>query len=595
VNLAEITCTASSDYSAQFSCEKAFDNDEGSDWASRGEGVGAWIQATFPRPVKIAKLKILQRRNPSEANKQISLTTSSGWSHTAMLLEKGDTQWNIITLPEPVTTNWVKITVNDVYGTINNGFKEIKIYEEQQEGGQLDPVGASQSSTYSNNYDAFGAANCIDGETGADSGPRGLRLCHTNSERFPWLAIDFGSQSVNVQRVEIFNRLGCCGDRTRGVHVIITEKLPIMSDSGWQITGSVLGTTFNGPAANGQRITISGNPGQEISGRYVIVRMSNGGTPRHLNLKEVRAFGRLASTGGVLTSPNHPGNYPNSIDKTETLQVLEGRVMSLEFSAFYIEYDSWCRHDHLTIVDGDGTTLMEQSCGNMNQDGHVVIGDKHGSSLPVIRSRSNIVKFHFKTDHSVQRSGWSVKWAQVDDECAELENMHHAFALARVAFYCSVEPSTGRETECEKRLLHKIFDLRSCPSASIKHCFFQLIAEEPACINKPEEICHAIDRITNHLIAQRQTHCNGPDLRSGCSFIRVLSCSASIWGMRAACLAANAEDGEALLAPCLAFVATTLGDCEECIDEVLPAKPTKPSQSQIDGFPYWNRRINPQK
>ena len=32
--------------------------------------------------------QILQRLNPSEANKQISLTTSSGWSHTAMLLEK---------------------------------------------------------------------------------------------------------------------------------------------------------------------------------------------------------------------------------------------------------------------------------------------------------------------------------------------------------------------------------------------------------------------------------------------------------------------------------------------------------------------------
>ena len=31
---------------------------KGSAWASRGEGVGAWILATFSRPVKIVKLKV---------------------------------------------------------------------------------------------------------------------------------------------------------------------------------------------------------------------------------------------------------------------------------------------------------------------------------------------------------------------------------------------------------------------------------------------------------------------------------------------------------------------------------------------------------
>jgi len=139
---------------------------------------------------------------------------------------------------------------------------------------------------------------------------------------------------------------------------------------------------------------------------------ANFGDPCYGSVKKLY-IGYTCTIGGVLTSPNHPGNYPNSIDKTATLRVLEGRVMSLEFNAFYIEFDSWCRYDHLTIVDGDGTTLMEKSCGNMNLDGHVVIGDKRGSSLPVIRSRSNTVKFHFKTDHSLQRPGWSVKWAQV--------------------------------------------------------------------------------------------------------------------------------------------------------------------------------------
>ena len=42
---------------------QAFDNQlkigkKGSAWASKGEGVGAWILATFSTPVKIVKLKV---------------------------------------------------------------------------------------------------------------------------------------------------------------------------------------------------------------------------------------------------------------------------------------------------------------------------------------------------------------------------------------------------------------------------------------------------------------------------------------------------------------------------------------------------------
>ena len=87
--------------------------------------------------------------------------------------------------------------------------------------------------------------------------------------------------------------------------------------------------------------------------------------------------------------------------------------MSLEFTSFDIEYDSNCTYDHLTIMDGDGTTLMEKSCGS---DGNLVIGGQNqpGSTLPPkIRSRSNRVNFVFVTDESVAGAGWSVKWSVV--------------------------------------------------------------------------------------------------------------------------------------------------------------------------------------
>ena len=112
----------------------------------------------------------------------------------------------------------------------------------------------------------------------------------------------------------------------------------------------------------------------------------------------------------MVTSPNYPGNYPSKLEKTETIQVEKGLVLSLQFTAFDIERcGSTCDCDHLTITDGDGTILMEKSCGN---------------SLPAdIRSRSNVVKLVFSTspyDPYDPYDGWSVRWSAVTPgECQQ--------------------------------------------------------------------------------------------------------------------------------------------------------------------------------
>ena len=87
--------------------------------------------------------------------------------------------------------------------------------------------------------------------------------------------------------------------------------------------------------------------------------------------------------------------------------------MSLQFAAFQIEaqydydYETYeydyespiCNYDHLTIMDGDGTTLMEKSCG---------------SSLPnAITSITNMIKVVFSTDGSNTESGFSLSWTAV--------------------------------------------------------------------------------------------------------------------------------------------------------------------------------------
>ena len=125
----------------------------------------------------------------------------------------------------------------------------------------------------------------------------------------------------------------------------------------------------------------------------------------------------LLATGNV-TSPNYPGNYPNNLEKTDTIQVKKGLIISLQFTAFDIEsYSTGVCFDHLTITDGDGTTLMEKSCG---------------TTLPAdITSTSNIVKLVFSTDgYDAGSSGWSVSWSAVTPgECQQCNLVNWLFSL----------------------------------------------------------------------------------------------------------------------------------------------------------------------
>ena len=117
-------------------------------------------------------------------------------------------------------------------------------------------------------------------------------------------------------------------------------------------------------------------------------------------------------SAGVVTSPDFPGNYPDSLEETERLEVEQGMILLLEFTAFDIEPHSDCGFDHLTIMDGNGATLMEKSCGSA---GNLVIGgEKTNFTLPPnVWSWSNKVNLVFVTDGGGTRPGWSVSWSAV--------------------------------------------------------------------------------------------------------------------------------------------------------------------------------------
>ena len=128
----------------------------------------------------------------------------------------------------------------------------------------------------------------------------------------------------------------------------------------------------------------------------------------------------ITSFTGVLTSPDYPSNYPNSLDMTESLQVESGKVLRMEFTFFAVEHvQSRCSHDYVKVTDGDGTVLMDNSCGYSN----------HSSTSsdffqpPNITTRTNTVNIFFHTNSYTSNVGWSLNWAALTPGLSPPQNI----------------------------------------------------------------------------------------------------------------------------------------------------------------------------
>ena len=94
----------------------------------------------------------------------------------------------------------------------------------------------------------------------------------------------------------------------------------------------------------------------------------------------------------------------------ETIQVESGKILRLVFTHFMVHWGSTCEHASVQIIDSDGTSLMEKSCGYSSNT------DPSSSSYflpPIIMTRSNTVDIIFKTGSSTTDDGWSLRWSAV--------------------------------------------------------------------------------------------------------------------------------------------------------------------------------------
>ena len=120
-----------------------------------------------------------------------------------------------------------------------------------------------------------------------------------------------------------------------------------------------------------------------------------------------------------MRSANYPGEYPYSMEKTETLKVEQGLTLLLQFTSFNLEPAPNCINDYLTITDGDEKTLLARSCGPGYYDQNIIVGNSMTAGpLPMpIQSSSSLVNIKFSSDGSSSFPGWSLSWAAVTPGC----------------------------------------------------------------------------------------------------------------------------------------------------------------------------------
>uniref|UniRef100_A0A914R2R9 CUB domain-containing protein n=1 Tax=Panagrolaimus davidi TaxID=227884 RepID=A0A914R2R9_9BILA len=105
------------------------------------------------------------------------------------------------------------------------------------------------------------------------------------------------------------------------------------------------------------------------------------------------------ATMGTISSPNYPNLYPNSFLQFYKIVVPETKIVIVEITDFVTEPT----FDYLRIIDGNNATDISQTLGLLS-------GNLTGNgSIPMtFYSTQSIVSLLFYTDHSINKSGWTL-------------------------------------------------------------------------------------------------------------------------------------------------------------------------------------------
>lgn len=116
-------CKASSEYDERYKCMNGFSSLDRNDityWASNGEGVGAWVKATFNNKYMITKIKYRNKQSINERNSKIKIIFDNG-IEKVFAIENND-HVNTFSITPPVISTSIKVIITGVYSQMNNGF-----------------------------------------------------------------------------------------------------------------------------------------------------------------------------------------------------------------------------------------------------------------------------------------------------------------------------------------------------------------------------------------------------------------------------------------------------------------------------------------
>ena len=140
----------------------------------------------------------------------------------------------------------------------------------------------AKSADSSSVYGGYEPAKAIDNDLETDNGL--FHSLYPPFETDPWLQIELEYVAA-INKVIIYNRKHCCGDRTKNValRVGLTKFT-----KGMELKNDEVCATYEGPGSDGEKIMI--NCSREMKGLYLSIHLMQN-TPTILNLNEIMIYG----------------------------------------------------------------------------------------------------------------------------------------------------------------------------------------------------------------------------------------------------------------------------------------------------------------
>ncbi|XP_054994290.1 CUB domain-containing protein 2 [Sorex araneus] len=161
--------------------------------------------------------------------------------------------------------------------------------------------------------------------------------------------------------------------------------------------------------------------------------------------------GVLTGLSGVLTSPEYPNNYPNSVECRWVIRAAGPAAVKLVFVDFQVEDSEGCPYDYVAVLGGPGPAQEHRYCGRTRP--------------PTLVSLGREMQVVFKSDFNIGARGFKAYY--VSGECQEV------YTALRGNFSSPQYPGPYPNN------VHCHWTVRLPPGYRVKLFFLDLELEEP--------------------------------------------------------------------------------------------------------------------